>query len=89
MGTNWYIDIGSEGDDYDNHHQYPHIGKFTFRNGRREFIFYMTKESQLERLLSMNQDAEAVSEMGERKRIVDLIQDLVEIPFSEQDFRFC
>ncbi len=85
MGTNWYIDIGQEGDDYDN---YPHIGKFTFRNSRREFIFYMTKEFQLDRLLSLNQEAEVVSEMGERKRIAEMIQDLMEIPFIEQDFRF-
>lgn len=89
MGTNWYIDTGAEGDDYDNYIQYPHIGKFTFRNSRREFIFYMTKEFQLDRLLSMDQATEVVSEEGERKTVADILQVLVDIPFTEQDFRFC
>ena len=59
MGTNWYIDNGTEGDDYS---LCPHIGKFTFRNGGLHFIFYKTKEFQLTQLLIMDGDAVAVNE---------------------------
>ena len=85
MGTNWYIDNGSEGDFYEN---LPHIGKFTFRDGKKHFIFYMSKEFQYNRLFSLDETINVVSEEGQRKTIAELSQELFEIPFLEQAFEF-
>jgi hypothetical protein len=85
MGTNWYIDDGTEGDDYE---RCPHIGKFTFRNRGLHFIFYRSKEFQINQLFSMENNAMAVSEFGERRPVADLVNQLVDLPFTEQDYVF-
>ncbi len=84
MGTNWYIDDDTEGNNYD---QFPHIGKFTFHNGKKYFIFYKSKQYQLSELINVAYNF-AVNENGERLLINELINDLANIPFKEQDFVF-
>ena len=84
MGTNWYIDDETEGDNYDN---FPHIGKFIFRKGRKHFIFYKSKQYQLSELINITYNF-VVNEIGERRLINELIDELVNVPFKEQDFVF-
>ena len=88
MGTNWYIEEGSEGHD---NSLSPHIGKFTHVNGCKHFIFYKSKTFQMERLapLSLMINTFVVSEQGEKRPIEELYDELLTIFFFEQDFEFC
>lgn len=88
MGTNWYIDDGTEGDDYE---RLPHIGKFIFKNNGRNFIFYRSKEFQVTELIGLmetNNEVFAVSEMGERRLIFDLLSDVIDLPYTEDPDTF-
>ena len=89
MGTNWYIDNGTEGDEYE---RSPHIGKFTYKNGGRHFIFYLSKDIQISNLIEMMETSEeevfAVSEMGERRPIADLLTEVIDLPYTEEQVTF-
>lgn len=88
MGTNWYIEEGSEGVD---HTLSLHIGKFQYESGCKHFVFYKSKAFQMERLLNlMNSNTFAIDERGVKKRpIEEMYDDLLNIFFFEQDFEFC
>ncbi len=78
MGTNWYMKDCDE----------SHIGKFTFRNGMKHFIFYRSKEFQILRMKEMFEGGIALSEEGEERPLSILTEELVNIPFLEEDVEF-
>jgi hypothetical protein len=86
MGNNYYIDE-SEGDDICIE-KYPHIGKFTFRNGNKCFIFYVSKDIQISRLQNMNANQTVIDECSIKKTVHEFLREIIEIPYIEQDFEF-
>jgi hypothetical protein len=88
MGTNWYIDDGTEGDDYE---RLPHIGKFIFKNNGRNFLFYRSKEFQVSKLIELmetNNEVFAVSEEGERRSLSVLLGEVIDLPYTEDAVEF-
>ena len=92
MGNNYYID-DSEGDvnidNIDLIESYPHIGKFTFQNGQKAFIFYLSKYMQISRLESMNMNQTVIDEFGNKKTVKTLLEEIEEIPYTEEESEFC
>ena len=84
MGTNFYLDQG-EGDDY---YTYPHIGKTSYISIGKTFIFYKSRHHQLSVLSSMSPDELIVDEYGNKKNVEEFIQNIIVLPYIEQNFEF-
>jgi hypothetical protein len=85
MGTNYYID--QEGDNIES---FEHIGKtsYMFPHGKT-FIFYVSREYQLYRLLNMSHTDFVIDEFGQRITVEDFYNQIVELDYIEQIFEFC
>ena len=106
MGTNWYIDSGSDNTvkdvdavdvkdvDAEGDTVSSHIGLFTivdstFVDKSVHFVFYKTKEFQMQRLLSLfSTNTFVVREWGVKRTVEDLYNELLNTPFIEQDYEF-
>lgn len=88
MGNNYYIDE-SEGDvnisDIEN---YSHIGKFTFRDGRSFFIFYISRDIQISRLQQMNMNQTVIDEFGSKKTVDVFLQQISNLSYIEDPSEF-
>lgn len=86
MGTNFYLDEGEGDNIMDN---YPHIGRRTSGS----FIFYVSREHQLRQLIELSQshpnEELILDEQGDRYRVVDFLQHIIDMPYTEQNFVFC
>jgi len=86
MGTNYYVDLGEEGNDYGNN--YHHIGKTSFLSKGMTFIFFKTRQYQISHIQSMNDILNSLDEYGERMTVKEFLDYIIDLPYKEEDLDF-
>lgn len=85
MGTNFYVY------QYGEETRVKHIGKTMYRSacGGKTFIFFLSRDIQLETLRNLTVDFAIKDEYGNTLDLAVFLRDIQNLPFTEATYEFC